>query len=176
MTWWTHWSLGQCLSCLLNVQALNRDACAFKQACEDDRGRGGSQAVAQGSKSFPQLSYSWWKTLGMRSCDSRTKSSLGLNCTTQQSYIQGGLVLGITLLVPPTTTVLLHLPPTIGVALVASKSANNHMREAPIRGLHQSHSTSHDESEGFQNGRPHFVSYPNPYSKSPSPVTYQTCA
>src|SRR5487761_1410401 len=74
----------------------------------------------------------------MRSCDSRTKSSLGLNCTTWRSYIHGGLVLGITLLVPPTTTVLLHLPPTLGVALVAFESANNHMREASIRGLHQS--------------------------------------
>src|SRR5487761_1474783 len=176
MTWWTHWSLERCLSCLLNVQALDRDACAFKQAYEADRSREGSKAVAQGSKSFPQRSYSWWKTLEGRSCDSRTKSSLGLNCTTWRSYIHGGLVLGITLLVPPTTTVLLHLPPTIGVALVAFKSANNHMCEASIRGLHQSHSTSHNESEGSQNGRPHFVLYPNPYSKSPSPETYQTCA
>src|SRR5487761_1860753 len=117
------------------------------------------------------------RTQECRSCDSRTKSSLGLNCTTWRSYIHEGLVLGITLLVPPTTTVLLHLPPTIGVALVASESVNNHMHEAPIRGLHQSHSPSHDESEGSQNGRPHFVSYPNPYSKSPSPLeTYQTCA
>ena len=49
-----HWM--QCLSCLLNVQALDRDACAFKQVCEDGRGREGSQAVAQGSKSFPQRS------------------------------------------------------------------------------------------------------------------------
>src|SRR5487761_1790010 len=103
----------------------------------------------------------------MRSCDSRTKLSLGLNCTTWRSYIQGGLVLGITLLVPPTTTVLLHLPPTIGVALVAFESAINHMCEASIRGPHQSHSASHNESEGSRNGRPHFVSYPNPYSKSP---------
>src|SRR5487761_758957 len=173
---WTHWSLKRCLSCLLNVQALDRDACAFKQACEDDRSREGSQVVAQGSKSFPQRSDSWWKTLEGRSCDSRTKSSLGLNCTTWRSYIHGGLVLGITLLVPPTTTVLLHLPPTIGVALVASESVDNHMREASIRGPHLSHSTSHDESEGSQNGRPHFVSYPDPYSKSPSPETYQTCA
>ena len=46
----------QCLSCLLNVQALDRDAYAFKQACKDDRGREGSQAVTQGSKSFPQQS------------------------------------------------------------------------------------------------------------------------
>src|SRR5487761_633443 len=166
----------RCLSCLLNVQALDRDACAFKQACEDDRGRGGSQAVAQGSKSFPQWSDSWWKTLEGRSCNLRTKSSLGLNCTTWRSYIHRGLVLGITLLVPPTTTVLLHLPPTIGVALVASESVNNHMREASIRGPHRSHSTSHNKSEGSQNGRPHFVSYPNQYSKSPSPETYQTCA
>src|SRR5487761_464420 len=133
MTWWTHWSLEQCLSCLLNVQALDRDACTFKQACKDDRSRGGSQAVAQGSKSFPQRSYSWWKTLEGRSCDSRTKSSLGLNCTTWRSYIHGGLVLGITLLVPPTKTALLHLPPTLGVALVAFESANNHMRKASIR-------------------------------------------
>src|SRR5487761_1749081 len=103
------------------------------------------------------------RTQGCRSCDSRTKSSLGLNCTTSRSYIHGGLVLGITLLVPPTTTVLLHLPPTIGVALVAFESVNNHMCGASIRGI----STSHDESEGSQNGRPHFVSYPNPYSKSP---------
>src|SRR5487761_1696999 len=71
--------------------------------------------------------------MGMRSCDSRTKSSLGLNCTTWRSYIHGGLVLGIALLVPPTTTVLLHLPPTIGVALVAFESVDNHMREASIR-------------------------------------------
>ena len=85
-------------------------------------------------------------------------------------------MLGITLLVPPTTTVLLHLPPTIGVTLVASESVNNHMREAPIRGLHQSHSMSHDESEGSQNGRPQFVTYPSLYSSSPSPRTYQTCA
>src|SRR5487761_1550855 len=113
--------------------------------------------------------------MGVRSCDSRTKLSLGLNCTTQRSYIQGGLVLGITLLVPPTTTVLLHLPPTIGVALVAFELAINHMCEASIRGPHQSHSMNHDKSEGSRNGRPHFVSYPNPYSKSPSPETYQTC-
>src|SRR5487761_1493683 len=130
----------------------------------------------RGLRALHSSRYSWWKTLGIRSCDSRTKSSLGLNCTTWRSYILGGLVLGITLLVPPTTTVLLHLPPTIGVALVAFKSANNHMCEASIRGLHQSHSVSHDESEGSQNGRPHFVLYPNPYSKSPSPETYQTCA
>src|SRR5487761_1438073 len=105
------------------------------------------------------------RTQECRSCDSRTKSSLGLNCTTWRSYIQEGLVLGITLLVPPTTTVLLHLPLTIGITLVAFESVHNHMREASIRGPHP----SHDESEGSQNGRPHFVSYPNPYSKSPSP-------
>src|SRR5487761_1765835 len=114
--------------------------------------------------------------MGVRSCDSRTKLSLGLNCTTQRSYIQGGLVLGITLLVPPTTTVLLHLPPTIGVALVASESVHNHMHEASIRGPHKSHQSSYYESEGSRNGRPHFVSYPNAYSTSPSPRTYQTCA
>src|SRR5487761_1010502 len=96
----------------------------------------------RGLRAFHSSRYSWWKTLGIRSCDSRTKSSLGLNCTTWRSYIHGGLVLGITLLVPPTTTVLLHLPPTIGVALVAFESVNNHMCEASIRGLHQSHSTS----------------------------------
>ena len=52
--------------------------------------------------------------------------------------------------------VLLHLPPTLGVALVASESVHNHMREASIRGPHLSHSTSYDESVGSQNGRPHF--------------------
>ena len=120
--------------------------------------------------------YSWWKTLGIRSCDSRTKSSLGLNCTTQRPYIHGELVLGIALLVPPTKTALLHLPPTLGVTLVASESVHNHMCEASIRGLHQSHQMSHRESEGSQNGRPHFISYPNAYSTSPSPRMYQTYA
>src|SRR5487761_934955 len=92
----------------------------------------GLRLLHRGLRAFHSDHYSWWKTLGMRSCDSRTKWSLGLNCTTQRSYIHGGLVLGITLLVPLTTAVLLHLPPTIGVALVASESVNNHMREAPI--------------------------------------------
>ena len=51
--------LKRCLSCLLNVQALDRDACAFKQAYKDDRSREGSQAVAQGSKSFLAAMSSW---------------------------------------------------------------------------------------------------------------------
>src|SRR5487761_1339285 len=128
----------------------------------------------RGLRAFHSGCYSWWKILGMRSCDLRTKSSLGLNCTIRWSYIHGELVLGIALLVPPTKAVLLHLPPTLGVALVVSELVHNHMCEASIRGLHQDHQTSYDKSEGFQNGRPHFVLYPNAYSTSPSPRMYQT--
>src|SRR5487761_1323959 len=86
---------------------------------------GGLRQSHRGLRAFHSSHYSWWKTLGSRSCNSRTKSSLGLNCTTRRSYIHANLVLGIAILVPPTLVVIIHLPPTLGVTLVASSQSES---------------------------------------------------
>src|SRR5487761_1122629 len=86
---------------------------------------GGLRQSHKGLRAFHSSRYSWWKTRGSRSCNLRTKSSLGLNCTTRWSYIHANLVLGITILVPPTLVVVVHLPPTLGVALVASSQSES---------------------------------------------------
>jgi len=48
-------------------------------------------------------------TLKVLSCDSGTKSSLGLNCYFTAVYIGTKLTLGVALLVPPMLLAILHM-------------------------------------------------------------------
>jgi len=70
--------------------------------------RGLSSAHAQGMRLSGNESNSQ-QTLTMISCDSGTKSSLGLNYYFTAVYISTKLTLGVVLLVPPMLPVILHM-------------------------------------------------------------------
>jgi len=70
--------------------------------------RGLSSACAQGMRLNGNESNSQ-QTLIMISCDSGTKSSLGLNCYCTGVFIHTKPALGVALLVPPMLTTILHM-------------------------------------------------------------------